>query len=57
MPSFEEAKKRFLAKIGNKTFAQLDDEREAENDAKAKKLMTPEYVENWGKVKEDAKGN
>lgn len=56
MPSFEEAKKRFLAKIGNKTFAQLDDEREAENDAKAKKLMTPEYVAQWGKVKDDAKG-
>jgi len=57
MPSFEEAKKKFLAKIGNKSWAQLEDEREAENAAKAKKLMTPEYVENWGKVKEDAKGN
>ena len=57
MPSFEEAKKKWLEKIGNKSFAQLEDERDAENDAKAKKLMTPEYVENWGKIKEDAKGN
>ena len=45
--SFEEAKKAWLAKVGNKSWAELSDERDAEMDAKAEKLMTPEYLAMW----------
>lgn len=52
MPSFEEAKKKFLERVGDKTWAQLADDREKEIDAKVAKLQTPEYVENFGKQKD-----
>lgn len=50
--SFEEAKKEWLAEIGNKSWSELSDEQEAESDAKIKSLMTPEYIANWGKLPE-----
>lgn len=56
MPSFEEAKKEWLKEVGNKSWDQLSAEHEAESEAKAEKLMTPEYVESWGKAKSDGKG-
>ena len=54
MPSFEEAKKKFLERVGNKTWTEIADDREKEIDAQVAKLMTPEYVENFGKPKADA---
>ena len=47
MATFEEAKKKWLAKVGNKSWEELHDEREADLDAKAEKLMTPEYLAMW----------
>jgi hypothetical protein len=47
MATFEEAKKKWLEKIGNKSWGQLHDEREAELDAASKKGMTPEYLAMW----------
>lgn len=44
---FEEAKKEFLAKIGNKTWTDLADDREAEIDKKLDNLYTPEYLKKW----------
>lgn len=57
MPDFEEAKKRWLAKVGNKSWTQLAHEREVEIDAKVANLMTPEYVDSWGKVDADEENN
>ena len=51
--SFAEVKKRWLAEIGDKSWAELHDELEAESDAKVKSLMTPEYISNWGKLEKD----
>lgn len=45
--SFEEAKKKWLSEIGNKSWEELHDEREASLDEKAQKLMTPEYLAMW----------
>lgn len=57
MPSnFEAAKKKFLERIGNKTWTELADDREKEIDAQVAKLQTPEYIENFGKPKADAEG-
>lgn len=44
---FEEAKKKWLAKIGNKSWEELANERDAKLEAASKKIMTPEYLEMW----------
>ena len=51
--SFEDAKKEWLAAIGDKSWSELHDELEAESDAKVKSLMTPEYISNWGKLEKE----
>lgn len=53
MPNFEEAKKEWLAEVGNKSWTQLAHEREQEIDAKVANLMTPEYIDSWGKVDDE----
>lgn len=59
MPSFEEAKKKWLAEIGNKSWSQLADEKEAAENAKVEASMTPEYLAIWKKAAKetDAEGN
>ena len=51
--SFEEAKKQWLAEIGDKSWVELHDDLESESDAKVKSLMTPEYISNWGKLEKE----
>jgi hypothetical protein len=50
--SFEEAKKKWLEKVGDKSWDELYNEEEARKDAKVRELMTPEYIDNWGKLPE-----
>jgi len=55
--SFEEARAKWLKELNGRDMAEYGNDLEKEQDAKVAKLMTPEYVAQWGKAKEDAKGN
>jgi len=53
--SFEEAKKKWLIEVvKGRSWAQMMDDHDAEMDAKALALITPEYLDIWERASKEA---
>ena len=53
----ENENQKWADKVRGKSWTQLAYEREEEINAKIANIMTPEYIDSWGKVEDDEEGN